>query len=79
MEGAQEQEGVPKSASDFAKVNMEKIDTSIQVTAAKLRMSLKEQKENNGQETDDVDVKLSRVYDPDERTVNMSKFKKLGL
>ena len=36
---------LPKSATDYAKIDEERLKTSIQVTAAKLRMSLQEQEE----------------------------------
>ena len=68
---------LPKSASDFAKIDMEKIETSIQVTAAKLRMSLKDHEENDSQEPNDDEVEhvmdSRRVYNPDERSVDWSK------
>ena len=37
---------LPKSATDYVKVNEEDVNTSIQVMAAKLRMSIKEKEEN---------------------------------
>ena len=66
-----------KSASDFAKVDMENIETSIQITAAKLRMSLKEHEENESAVSDNDEDELMmasrRVYSPDEDIVDMSK------
>ena len=81
---------LPKSATDFVNIDHEKIKTSIQVTAAKLRMSLREQEEiedegegraqhgplqgraQHGPLLQEV-LASRRVYDPDERSVDMGK------
>ena len=70
---------LPKSATDYVRVDRDKVKTSIQVTAAKLRMSLMEQEGNDsqGMEVPDDELMLAgrRVYDPDEGNVDMSKKK----
>ena len=68
---------LPKCATDFVKLDPQKIKTSIQVTAAKLRMSLKEQEEveeEGGERAPQEPLLASRrVYDPEDRSVDMSK------
>ena len=42
---------LPNSHTDFVKIDVQKMKTSIQVTAAKLRMGLREEEENGEEET----------------------------
>ena len=66
---------LPKSATDFVGINEEKIETSIQIMAAKLRMALKNQEEEgeDGLEAEEGDrgkeEKEEEEYE-DEGTVN---------
>ena len=71
---------LPKSATDYAKIDEERLKTSIQVTAAKLRMSLQEQEDDeNGasqgldQEEEEAILACKRVYDPEEGSVNFRR------
>ena len=43
---------LPKSATDFTRINVESFKTNIQVMAAKLRMSLKDHDDNGAQGMD---------------------------
>ena len=68
---------LPKSATDYAKIDTEKLKTSIQVTAAKLRMSLQEQEEGAAQGLDEQEEEAilasKRVYDQEEGKVDFRK------
>ena len=68
---------MPKSATDYAKIDEEKFKTSIQVTAAKLRMNLREQGEQSSQglesQHEEAELESRRVFNPDEGIVNFKK------
>ena len=70
---------LPKSATDYAKIDAEKLKTSIQVTAAKLRMSLQEQEDGAAHRLDEQEEEAllasKRVYDPEEGKIDFKKKK----
>ena len=79
---------LPKSATDYVPVDMESIKTSIQVKAAKLRMSMRQQEESNcavdvghtdsqglADEREEAERASCRVFDVDEGRVDLSKKK----
>ena len=70
---------LPKSATDYARIDEEKLKTSIQVTAAKLRMSLQDQDEGAARGLDDQEEEAvlasKRVYDPEEGKIDFRKKK----
>ena len=69
---------LPKSATDFVGIN-EKIETSIQIMAAKLRMALKNQEEKGeeGLEVEEKEALLAsrRVFDPKAKIEDMRKLR----
>ena len=68
---------IPKSATDFVRIDEEKFKTSIQVLASKLRMGLREQDDNDSQGLDaqqEEDIKAShRVFDRENGVVDFRK------
>ena len=70
---------LPKSATDFVGINEEKIETSIQIMAAKLRMSLRNQEEEgeDGLEAEEQEALLAsrRVFDPEEKIADLRKLR----
>ena len=70
---------LPKSATDFVGINEEKIETSIQIMAAKLRMALKNQEEKGeeGLEVEEQEALLAsrRVFDPEAKIEDMRKLR----
>ena len=68
---------MPKSATDYVKIDEEKFKTSIQMTAAKLRMSLREQEEQGSQELESQSVEAvlesRRVFNCDEGRIDFRK------
>ena len=70
---------LPKSATDFVGINEEKIETSIQIMAAKLRMALRNQEEEGeeGLEAEEQEALLAsrRVFDPEAKIEDMRKLR----
>ena len=70
---------LPKSATDFVGINEEKIETSIQIMAAKLRMALKNQEEEGeeGLEVEEQEALLAsrRVFDPEAKIEDRRKLR----
>ena len=70
---------LPKSATDFVGIDEEKVETSIQIMAAKLRMSLRNQEEEGegGLEAEEQEALLAtrRVFDPDTKVEDLRKLR----
>ena len=70
---------LPKSATDYVKIDEEKLKTSIQVTAAKLRMSLQDQEDGAAPRLDEQEEEAllasKRVYDPEEGQIDFRRKK----
>ena len=68
---------LPKSATDFSRIEEESFKTNIQVMAAKLRMGVKDHEENGSQGLDDqaqeAVMATMRVYDSEVGTVDFRK------
>ena len=71
---------LPNSHTDFVKIDVQKMKTSIQVTAAKLRMGLREEEENGEEETpsqgleaEEAEMAGRRVYDDETLTADFRK------
>ena len=68
---------LPNSVTDFTEIDVEKIQTSIQATAAKLRMSVREQEDHSpqGLEIQDAEALMAsrRVYDSQKKVADFRK------
>ena len=68
---------LPKSATDFAKIDGESFQTNIQVMAAKLRMGVREHEDNGSQGMDEqaqeAVMATRRVFDRDDGVVDFRK------
>ena len=71
---------LPKSATDFVRIDEEKVETNIQVMAAKLRMALREQAEgggvaSQGLEEQEAVLASRRVFDREAGEVDFRKLR----
>ena len=71
---------LPKSATDFVQIDEEKVETNIQVMAAKLRMALREQSEgggvaSQGLEEQEALLASQRVFDRETGSADFRKLK----
>ena len=70
---------LPKSATDFVGIDEEKVETNIQIMAAKLRMSLRNQEEEGEDdlEAEEQEALLAsrRVFDPEKKIEDLRKIR----
>ena len=71
---------LPNSLTDSVKIDVQKMKTAIQVTAAKLRMGLREEEENGeeatpsqGLEVEEAEMAGRRIYDDETLTADFRK------